>query len=57
MSYNVLYHSHWGLGQFFGGWGGGVVEILGGVVKKRQSPRPLEVGISANCHLVKPQPD
>ena len=54
-SYNVLYHSHWVLGQFFGGGGGGgVVEIPGGVVKKRQSPdfRSLEVGISANCHLV-----
>ena len=45
-SYNVLSHSHWGLGQFFGG---GVIEIRGGVVvKKRQSPdfRSPEVGIS-----------
>ena len=49
MSYNVLSHSHWGLGQFFGG-GGGVVEIPGGgESKKRQSPdfRSPEVGISA----------
>ena len=48
MPYNVLSHSHWGLGQFFGG--GGVIEIPGGgVVKKRQSPdfRSPEVGISA----------
>ena len=31
MSYNVLTHSHWGLGQFSGGGGGGVVvEIPGG---------------------------
>ena len=37
--YYVLSHSHWGLGQFFGG---------GGLVKKRQSPdfRSQEVGIS-----------
>ena len=43
MSYNVLSHSHWGLGQFFRGGGGGKV-------KKRQSPdfRSPEVGISAN---------
>ena len=49
-SYNVLSHSHWGLGQFFGGGGGGFVEIPGGegVVKKRQSLdfRSPEVGIS-----------
>ena len=46
-SYNVLSHSHWGLGQFVGG-GGGSVEIPGGV-KKRESPdfRSPEVGISA----------
>ena len=39
MPYNVLSHSHWGLGQYFGG-----------VVKKRQSPnfRSPEVGISDN---------
>ena len=44
MSYNVLSHSHWGPGQFFGGRGGGG----GGGVKKRQSPdfRSPEVGIS-----------
>ena len=44
-SYNVLSHSHWGLGQFFGG---AVVEIPGEVVEKRQSPdfRSPEVGIS-----------
>ena len=50
MSYNVLSHSHWGQGQFFGGGGVGFVEIPGGggVVKKRQSPdfRSPEVGIS-----------
>ena len=48
MPYNVLSHSHWGLGQYFGG--GEVVEIPGGVVKKRQSPnfRSPEVGISDN---------
>ena len=48
MSYNVLSHSHWGLGQFFGG-GGGVLKFRG-VVKKRQSPdfRSPEVGISDN---------
>ena len=52
MSYNVLSHSHWELGQLFfwgggGGGGGGVVEIPG-EVKKRQSPdfRSPEVGIS-----------
>ena len=54
MSDNVLSHSHWGLGQFFRGVGGGVIEIRGGgVVKKRQSPdfRSPEVGFSApvNC--------
>ena len=45
MSYNVLSYSHWGLGQFFGGVGVGVV-------KKGQSPdfRSPEVGISVfNC--------
>ena len=44
-SYNVLSHSHWGLGQYYreGRWNSG------GVVKKRQSPdfRSSEVGISA----------
>ena len=30
-SYNVLSHSHWGLGQFFRG--GGVIEIPGEVKK------------------------
>ena len=41
-------HSHWGLGQFFGG-GGGLLKFPGGEVKKkRQSPefRSPEVGIS-----------
>ena len=53
MSYNVLSHSHWGLGQFFGGGGRGVIEIPGGLVKKRQSPdsRSPEVGISGNAML------
>ena len=47
-SYNVLSHSHWGLGQFAGG-GGGPVKLGGGLVKKRDSPdfRSPEVGISA----------
>ena len=45
-SYNVLSHSHWGLGQFFRG-GGGHWNSKGG--KKRQSSdfRSPEVGISA----------
>ena len=60
-SYNVLSHSHWGLGQFFGGGGGGggggwggVVEIPGGEVKKRQSPdfRSPEVGIFDNVTIL-----
>ena len=44
-SYNVLSHSHWGLGQFFKG--GGHWNSRGG--KKRQSSdfRSPEVGISA----------
>ena len=45
MSYNVLSHSHWGLGQiFFFFWEGGI--------KKRQSPdfRSPEVGISATMN-------
>ena len=43
-SYDVLGHSHWGLGQFFMGKGGGG----GGAVKKIQSHnfRSPEVGIS-----------
>ena len=43
----------------FSGGGGGGRWNSGGVVKKSQSRdiRSLEVGISANCHLVKPQPD
>ena len=37
-SCNVLGHSHWGLGQFFGGWGGGgFVEIPGVESKKKDS--------------------
>ena len=48
MSYNVLSHSHWGLGagSIFQG-GGGVIEIPGGS-EKRQSPdfRSSEVAIS-----------
>ena len=53
MSYNVLTHSHWGLGQFFGGGWRGVIEIPGGLVKKRQSPdsRSPEVGISGDAML------
>ena len=45
--YNVLSHSHWGLGQLVGGGGGG--NFGEGVVKKRKSPgfRSPEVGISA----------
>ena len=35
-SYNVLGHSHWGLGQFFWGWGG-FVEIPGDSEKKTVS--------------------
>ena len=54
MSYNVPSHSHWGLGQFSGGGGGGFIENPGeGVVKKRQSPdlRSPEVGISVTITL------
>ena len=35
-SYNVLSHSHWGLGQFFRG--GGVIEIPGGSEKRDSLP-------------------
>ena len=46
----VLSHSHWGLGQFFGGGRGGIPLKLGGwgVVKKKASPdfRSPEVDIS-----------
>ena len=59
MSYNVLSHSHWGLGQFSGGGGGAFRG--GGKVKKRQSPdfRSPEVGVSVTGKVfqISLQPD
>ena len=42
-SYNVLNHSHWGLGQSVSGGGGGAVEIQGGSEKKRESLQSLDL--------------
>ena len=54
-SYNVLSHSHWGLGQFVGA--GESVDIRGGgVLKKRESPdfRSPEAVISGDLWLAIP---
>ena len=56
-SYNVLGHSHWGLGQFARGGDGCLLNFQGGVVEKRESPDFRSPGVDISpivtMHLVK----